>query len=179
MNGTILIAGIGNIFNRDDAFGVTVASRLAEIELPQNVRVADFGIRGFDLILALMEGFALTIFVDAVSRGGAPGTVYLIEHDAAAENANSGAGFVDSAHGLNPLRALENARSMGAAAGPVFVVGCEPESLGDDTGLIGLSERVERAVPEAIELIRSLIEQFNQGKAAFVEAIEAGAGVTL
>lgn len=179
MNGTILVAGSGNIFNRDDAFGVTVASRLAAIELPRNVFVVDFGIRGFDLMLALLDGFELTIFVDAVSRGGAPGTLYLIEHDTTAENADGGADIVDNAHGLNPLKVLENARALGAAPQRVFVVGCEPESLGDDTGKIGLSERVERAVPEAIGMIQSLIEQFNRGKAEFVESIEAGAGVSL
>jgi hydrogenase maturation protease len=178
MSGTILVAGSGNIFNRDDAFGVTVASRLAAIELPRNVFVVDFGIRGFDLMLALMDGFELTIFVDAVSRGGEPGTLYLIEHDASAE-ANDDADFVDNAHGLNPLKVLENARSLGASPERVFIVGCEPESLGDDTGRIGLSERVERAVPEAIGMIRSLIEQFNQGKAEFIESIEVGAGVSL
>lgn len=179
MNGTILVAGCGNIFNRDDAFGVTVASRLAAIELPPNVFVVDFGIRGFDLMLALMDGFELTIFVDAVSHGGTPGTLYLIEHNAAAENADCGGDFVDNAHGLNPLKVLESARSLGASPDRVFVVGCEPESLGDDTGRIGLSEPVERAVPEAVVMIQSLIEQFNQGKAEFVEANEIEAGVSL
>jgi hydrogenase maturation protease len=179
MKGTILVAGSGNIFNRDDAFGVTVASRLAEIELPANVFVVDFGIRGFDLMLALLDGFELTIFVDAVSRGGEPGMLYLIEHDASAENADGGVDFIDNAHGLNPLKVLESARSLGAAPRRVFVVGCEPESLGDDTGRIGLSERVERAVPEAIGMIQSLIEQFNHARAEFVEASWVGEGVTL
>jgi hydrogenase maturation protease len=178
MSDTILIAGIGNIFNRDDAFGVTVASRLGAVKLPPNVFVVDFGIRGFDLMLALMDGFELTIFVDAVSRGGAPGTLYLIEHDASGE-ANHDVDCVDNAHGLNPLKVLESARSLGAAPQCVFVLGCEPESLGDDTGRIGLSEPVERAVPEAIAMIQSLIEQFSQGKSEFVASIEIGAGVSL
>jgi hydrogenase maturation protease len=178
MRGTILIAGIGNIFNRDDAFGVTVASRLGAVESPPNVFVVDFGIRGFDLMLALMDGFELTIFVDAVSRGGAPGTLYLIEHDASAE-ADHDVDFVDNAHGLNPLKVLERARSLGAAPQRVFVLGCEPESLGDDTGRIGLSEPVERAVPEAIAMIQSLIEQFSQGRSEFVASIEIGEGVSL
>src|SRR6202034_4007102 len=41
---TILIAGIGNIFLGDDAFGVEVVRRLATRNLPAAVRVADFGI---------------------------------------------------------------------------------------------------------------------------------------
>ena len=51
----ILIAGIGNIFLGDDAFGVEVARRLAERPLPEGVRVVDFGIRGFDLTFALLD----------------------------------------------------------------------------------------------------------------------------
>jgi hypothetical protein len=49
----LLIACVGNIFLGDDAFGVEVARRLAAIELPEGVRVEDFGIRGIDLAYAL------------------------------------------------------------------------------------------------------------------------------
>ena len=40
----ILVAGIGNIFFGDDAFGCEVASQLARRPLPEGVRVNDFGI---------------------------------------------------------------------------------------------------------------------------------------
>ena len=49
----ILVAGIGNIFMGDDAFGVEVAQRLAKRSLPDGVRVVDFGIRGIDLTVGL------------------------------------------------------------------------------------------------------------------------------
>ena len=42
----------------------------------------DFGIRGFDLAYALLDAYDLVILVDACPRGGAPGTVYVIEPDA-------------------------------------------------------------------------------------------------
>ena len=42
----LLIAGIGNIFLGDDAFGVEVVQRLTERMWPPEVQVADFGIRG-------------------------------------------------------------------------------------------------------------------------------------
>src|SRR5689334_3931301 len=79
MDGQILIAGIGNIFLGDDAFGVEVARRMAGRTLPQHVRVVDFGVRSFDLAYALMDDYDTTILVDAVPRGDAPGTLYLIE----------------------------------------------------------------------------------------------------
>ncbi|MCU1341103.1 MAG: hypothetical protein JWN92_526, partial [Candidatus Acidoferrum typicum] len=71
----ILIAGIGNIFLADDGFGVEVAGRLAKQSFSSGVRVADFGIRGFDLAYALMEGYETTILVDAYPGEGQPGTL--------------------------------------------------------------------------------------------------------
>ena len=47
--------------------------------MPPNVRVIDFGIRGYDLAYALMESWELAILVDAIPRGGRPGTLYAIE----------------------------------------------------------------------------------------------------
>ena len=38
----ILVAGIGNIFFGDDAFGCEVAKELAQKKLPEGVRVARF-----------------------------------------------------------------------------------------------------------------------------------------
>jgi hydrogenase maturation protease len=65
----ILVAGVGNIFLGDDAFGVEVARRLARRELPDAVRVVDFGIRGLDLTYALLDGYEAVILVDALPRG--------------------------------------------------------------------------------------------------------------
>jgi hydrogenase maturation protease len=157
MTGSVLVAGIGNIFNRDDAFGVSVASKLARSPLPDNVRVVDFGIRGFDLMLALMDGYDLTILVDAVSRGGAPGTLYTIEPDLDAIAGDRESGTYDNAHGLDPLKVLAAAQRTGARLGRVVVVGCEPAVLEDETGRIGLTEQVEAAVDPAIEMIRAEI----------------------
>lgn len=158
MTPTVLVAGIGNIFHRDDAFGVAVAAKLAQARLPGNVRVVDFGIRGFDLVLALLDGYDLTIFVDAVSHGGAPGTLYTIEPNLDAIDGASKSGTYENAHGLDPVKVLETAKSAGARLGRVVVVGCEPATLDDETGRIGLSEEVEAAIDPAIEMIRSLLD---------------------
>ena len=77
----ILVAGIGNIFLGDDAFGVEVVKELTRSELPEGVDVVDFGIRGYDLAYAIMDGYAATILVDTTARGNAPGTFYLLEPD--------------------------------------------------------------------------------------------------
>lgn len=73
----ILVAGIGNIFLGDDAFGVEVAQRLAQRRLTENVRVMDFGIRGVDLTYALLAGYDMVILVDTSQRGGEPVRVHV------------------------------------------------------------------------------------------------------
>ena len=79
----ILIACIGNIFLGDDGFGVEVAQRLGKRHYPEGVQVVDFGIRGLDLAYTLLDDFDTLVLVDTVSRGGPPGTLYLIEPDLA------------------------------------------------------------------------------------------------
>ena len=85
----ILVGGIGNIFFGDDAFGVEVVRRLTAGTVRDGVRVKDFGVRGFDLASALCEEWDLVILVDAISRGGDPGTVYVIEADMAGDAASA------------------------------------------------------------------------------------------
>jgi hydrogenase maturation protease len=157
------VAGIGNIFNRDDAFGVEVAQRLSQVELPEGVTVRDFGIRGFDLVLALLDGYDLTILIDVVSRGGAPGTLYAIEPDLDAIVPGEESA-IENGHGLDPVKVLAMAKSLGAPLGRVVVLGCEPQDLAGDTGEIGLTAAVQAAIDGALEMVRSLVGEFNTRK---------------
>jgi hydrogenase maturation protease len=109
----VLIAGIGNIFHGDDAFGVEVAARLARRSLPAEARVVDFGIRGFDLAYALLDGYDVTILVDTTARGGAPGTLYTIEIDPNAPSGLDEPRIDVATHGMNPMRVLQMAQTMG------------------------------------------------------------------
>jgi hydrogenase maturation protease len=155
----ILIAGIGNIFLGDDAFGVEVVRRLATLNLPAAVRIADFGIRGFDLAYALQDGYETTILVDACPHGEAPGTLYVIEPDLKSIDDPEAAPAVVEAHSMNPMNVLRMARAMNIKLKNVLLVGCEPETLGGEEGQMGLSASIEAAVEAAVELVESLIEK--------------------
>jgi hydrogenase maturation protease len=155
----ILVAGIGNIFLGDDGFGVEVARRLSENACPGGVRVQDFGIRGYDLAYALLDGYDLTILVDAAPRGSSAGTLYVIEPDMNAE-ATEPRGVALDAHAMNPVSVLQLARSMGSISGKVLLVGCEPATLGGEEGHMGLSEPVAAAVDQAAALVRKLVTEY-------------------
>jgi hydrogenase maturation protease len=158
----ILIACVGNIFLGDDGFGVEVARQLAFRTLPPEVMVKDFGIRGFDLAYTLMERQDLTILVDACARGQAPGTVFLIEPDPITDQ--PGPASLEL-HGMNPMNVLRMVKSLGGSPGRVLIVGCEPAELGtDQDGHLGLSEPVQAAVGEAIDLIESLVLKVLEGE---------------
>jgi len=160
----VLIAGIGNIFLADDAFGVEVASRLANQSFPSGVRVADFGIRGFDLAYALMEGYDTTILVDAYPGEGQSGTLFVLEPDLRDLNSTTTPqGFIEP-HSMNPINVLRMAASMGGQLKRVLLVGCVPATLGPEEGQMGLSEPVSAAVNEAVKLIDSLVMRILAGE---------------
>lgn len=157
----ILIACIGNIFLGDDAFGCEVAKVLAQRELPEEVKLVDFGIRSFDLSYALMDGYETTVFVDAAPRGGEPGTVYVIEPDRTQLDAIETQTETFEPHGMNPMKVLSMVKSLGGDFNNIVVVGCEPQYTGEDgEGYMGLSEPVEASLGKAVEVIESLVEKF-------------------
>lgn len=157
----ILVAGIGNIFLGDDAFGVEVARQLARRPQHAELRVVDFGIRGFDLAYALMDPLDAAILVDALPGGEAPGTVYLVEPDTSALPLD-GAGF--ETHAMHPVKVLQMVRAMGGEPPRLLVVGCEPATLGPEEGAIGLSAPVAAAVPQAVALVESLVREIVDGR---------------
>jgi hydrogenase maturation protease len=161
----ILVAGIGNIFLGDDAFGVEVVRRLATRELPTNVRVTDFGIRGYDLAYALLDGYDFTILVDACPRGEAAGTLYVVEPELGDLNAGDRQAAVE-AHSMNPLNVLRLATSMGGPLKRVLLVGCEPATLGPEEGQMGLSATVEAVIGDAVKLVESIVNEINNGNSA-------------
>jgi len=168
----ILVAGIGNIFLGDDAFGVEVIRRLSTRELPKNVRVTDFGIRGYDLAYALLDGYDTTILIDACPRGEPAGTLYVIEPDVSEASCPEEQQSAVEAHSMNPLNVLRLATSMGGPLKRVLLVGCEPGTLGPEEGQMGLSEQVEAVVDEAVKLVESLIaELINEREAGAKNSI--------
>jgi hydrogenase maturation protease len=161
MTSRVLVAGVGNIFLGDDGFGVEVARRLTSAELPDWVRVADYGTSGMHLAYDLADGYTTTILIDAAPRGGPPGTLTVLEVErehrpepaAAARGALDGSRMFD-AHGMQPDVVFGVLDMLGAEAGRILVVGCEPASV--DYG-IGLSEPVAAAVDEAVSMVKTLV----------------------
>jgi hydrogenase maturation protease len=158
----VLVAGIGNVFLGDDGFGVALADRVARRELPAGVEVVDYGIRGMDLAYALHDGWDAVVLLDATPRGGAPGTLYVIEPDL-----SEGEPGVD-AHGMNPLAVLALARALGGPLPRILVVGCEPQTVmrGDEEDVVAaISEPVRAALDEGVRVVEALLAELTSKEA--------------
>jgi hydrogenase maturation protease len=162
----ILIAGIGNIFLGDDAFGVQVAWQLMRREWPEGVRVADFGIRGLDLVYALLDNYDAVILVDATPRGQPAGTLSVLELAPVGGPEAADTAQTVETHGMDPVKVLRLAAQMGARVERVLLVGCEPANCDEpEEGTAGLSDAVRLAVDEAVPLIESLAAKIRTGEA--------------
>jgi hydrogenase maturation protease len=151
----VLVAGIGNIFLSDDGFGVEVVRRLNTASpLGDDVDVVDFGIRGVHLAFDLADGrYDAVILVDAVAKGGEPGTLYVIDPDVANGALESA---VADAHSLTPDAVLSWIRQIGAKAPRIVVLGCEPGTTAES---MELSAPVANSIDMAVQIIRTLISE--------------------
>jgi hydrogenase maturation protease len=153
----VLVAGIGNIFQTDDAFGVEVAQRLATRTLPPGARVEDFGIRGVHLAYELLEGYDGLVLIDAIPLGEPAGTLAVIAPEVRPEpmTGDDMAPVVD-AHTMNPEVVLTTLARLGGSVENIFIVGCQPANLQEG---MGLTAAVAAAVDEAVEMCCQLVSE--------------------
>jgi hydrogenase maturation protease len=152
MTGRILVAGVGNVFLRDDAFGVEVVRLLAERPQPPGVQIQDYGIRGVHLVYELLDGYDLFVLIDAAPQGEAPGTVSVLEVELPSPEAQP----VIDAHSLTPDAIFGLLSSLGGHPGRNLVVACEPAEV--DAGM-GLSDPVREALPHAVRAVEEILAQ--------------------
>jgi hydrogenase maturation protease len=148
----VLVAGIGNLFCGDDGFGPEVVRRIAAAgNLPEEVRVVDYGIRGMHLAYDMLDGYDALVIVDAMPVEGPPGAISVVQ----VGEADLGTGDFDP-HGMAPVAVLASLRDLGGQLPPTYVVGCRPLDVGER---IGLSNEVEAAIPEAMEMVRTVLRE--------------------
>jgi hydrogenase maturation protease len=168
----ILVAGVGNIFEGDDAFGVEVVQSLSARTLPAEVELVDFGICGVDLAYALTGGYEMVVLVDCAQRGHAPGTISVVEPKEEHFPQNTAA----MTHNLDPATILKSLAGQEDLCGRIILVLCEPQSLGGDEGAIGLSETVAAAIRPAADVVKRLVETYIGERAAAGRSVENTSG---
>ena len=154
MTGRTLVAGVGNVFLRDDAFGVEVVRLLGEQPRADGVQIRDFGIRGVHLAYDLLDGCDLFVLIDAAPRGAAPGTVSVVDIELPDPAALTNP--VIDAHSLTPDSIFALLASLGGRPGRSLLVACEPA---DVSAGMGLTDQVARALPHAVRAVEEILAQ--------------------
>ena len=158
---SILIAGVGNAWLRDDGFGGEVARQLADRALPEGVAVMDAGTGGLDLAYEVMRGYDALVILDVSKQGGEPGTLYVMEPDEESVPGGIEDGDVINPHGMDPQTVLRFVKSVGAWPGRVMVIACEPADV-EEMGW-GLSDEVRDAVARAVDLVVETVAELQSG----------------
>jgi hydrogenase maturation protease len=153
----VMIAGVGNMFMKDDGFGGAVIKKILHKKFPEGVEVKDFGTGGLKLAYDLMKGYDGLILLDASARGEKPGTLYMIEPKEEDINPDLEQGGPIDPHGADPVTVLRFVKSIGAWPAKVMIVACEPETVDDFE--IGLSESVNAAVDKAAEMVDEIVKE--------------------
>lgn len=153
-----LVACVGNVLRGDDGFGVAVAERLATGDpLPAEVDLIETGIGGMGIVQQLMDGYRALVVVDAVDRGEAPGTVFVLEPrvpDPAGVPLGEWRERFSNLHLAEPSRVFLLAKALGVLPERVLLVGCQPRDCEEVSQT--LSPPVAAAVPVAAERVRAL-----------------------
>ncbi len=161
---SILIAGVGNAWLRDDGFGGEVARRLSERPLPAGVDVMDAGTGGLDLAYEVMRGYDALVILDVSRQGGEPGTLYVMEPDEESVPGGIEDGDVINPHAMDPQTVLRFVKSVGAWPGRVVVIACEPADV-EEMGW-GLSQPVRDAIERAVDLVVETVAELRSGVSA-------------
>jgi hydrogenase maturation protease len=153
-HGRALVGGVGYTNLRDGSAGPVLVERLAGT-LGPDVDVEDLSYSPIDVMFLLQRRppYARCIFVGAVSRGSAPGTVRVARWDPEPEP--DAAVQERVAEAVSGVISLENVlritRRFGALPDEVTVIEIEPE---DESWGDGLTPTMERALDEVAALLR-------------------------
>ena len=110
-----------------------------------------------DLAYTLLEPYDILVIVDAVPRGNAPGTLYVLEPDLTNLTL---ADPTPDGHSMDPVKVLAFARLLGATPPHTLVLGCEPVPFNPEDAEMhmGLSEPVSNAIDSALQMLDALID---------------------
>jgi len=147
----ILVIGVGNEFRGDDAVGIRVARRLAEMALP-GITVLEQSGEGADLMAAWEHANAV-LLIDAAQSGAEPGTIYRFD---AQETSLPAEHFSFSSHAFGVAEAIEMARVLGNLPEHFVVYGIEGRNF--RTGE-GLCHAVEQSIETVIQRLLNEIQQ--------------------
>jgi hydrogenase maturation protease len=159
----ILVAGSGNKYRGDDGFGPHAVEALQREALAGDVEVRDVGMCGVTLATDLGD-YDLVIFIDAVQKGGEPGTIYKTEIKAEEvqelHSDEEKHAFIYDIRESSLEDLLVYARAIGTLPPTTMVFGCEIQEI---TMSEKMTPPVAAAVPKVVDLVLAVLERYRVG----------------
>lgn len=145
---TVLVIGVGNLLMGDDGIGCRVLAELQR-DPPPGTRLIDAGTAVVNL-LADLEQAAAVLFIDAFQRGGAPGSIYVLDaREVAAPAPRASLHDVGLATALRWLAPAHRAK-------PMLLLGVEPACLDFASDL---SAPLRDALPAVVAAAHALVRR--------------------
>jgi len=141
----IRVIGVGNTFRGDDAAGIMVARRLADLDFP-GIEILEHSGEGSALMEA-MKSCETLFMIDAMQPGSSPGKILRFEAQDQPLSANFSA---TSTHAFGVAEAIEMARLLDELPARLIVYGIEGKNykIGQN-----LSPEVEQAIQKMVDII--------------------------
>jgi coenzyme F420 hydrogenase subunit delta len=141
----VVVAGCGNPLYADDGFGPAVVESLKGLELPENVTVVDAGLGGPHFVFTLLnsESTKTLIIVDIADFGGEPGELRWLVVD------ELPVGSYRDVHSWDLTEPLQRIKDDIR----ILVLACQKKYVSAPEMIIGITDEVQRAIPEAVSEI--------------------------
>lgn len=143
----VLVVGCGNVLFKDDGFGPAtideIEKNLEKRPLPSNVMTIDAGTSAPHYIFSLPNPmWKKIIILDIADFNGKPGDIKILTKDEVPATKYQDPHSVSVA---DPLESLENVE--------IIIIACQPEKVSSPFVEYGLSDTVQKAIPEAIDIV--------------------------
>jgi len=148
-----LVIGMGNLLRSDDGIGLHIIEALRKESVNDNVDLCE-ALSGLD-IMDSVKGYDRIIMVDAIQRGGIPGQVcqLTIENIKDSQTVHSFSTHLN----MDFLTMLELGKRLfpGKITEDIIIIGVETEDI--MTISDKCTAQVDKAIPEAVDIIQSLL----------------------
>ena len=148
----MIILGIGNILQKDDGFGVYVASYLSHnFTFEPAVKIVQGGVEGINLFNYFLEGEPILI-LDTITLEDTPGSIYAIPaEELAGYGLNSG-----GAHEIGVMQCLDMLQLQGYEIPQTMLIGIIPKHI---TFEIALSQTLQEAFEGYIAVVLRYLQK--------------------
>jgi len=153
-----LIAGVGHRFWRDRSAGPEFCDRLAKLEWPAHVRVADYSFGAIPMTYQLQDDrYQQALFITSEVHGRAPGTLHLYRPEPELPASVAFQEYMNEAgSGVIAIELLlVIAKQFGALPPETWVLEIEPV---EENGPEGLTPEVEALYPKVLEIAMAFAE---------------------